>query len=90
MLRGFFSPDENGKFSMKEFIKEFSHSQNLDTKQSRRGRRLYTNLLEILKRIAFVISGRGLKNFGTLLADQDLEGKFFIPRDSFFRTLESL
>jgi len=90
MLKGFFSADENGKYSMKEFIHEFSTSQNIDTKESRRGRRLYTNVTEILKRIAFVISGRGLKNFGTLLADQDLEGKFVIQRDSFYRTLESL
>lgn len=62
----------------------------MDPAQARRGRRLYTNVTDILKRIAFVISGRGLRNFGTLLADQDLEGKNEVMRDAFYRTLDSL
>ncbi len=75
---------------MKEFIKQFHVLYNVDPKQARRGRRLYTNLAEILKRISFVISGRGLKNFGTLLADHDLEGKSQVLRDAFYRTIDSL
>lgn len=69
MLSDFFISDESGKFSMKEFIKDFESTHNVDAKQARKGRRLHANVLEIIKRIAFVISGRGLKNFGTLLAD---------------------
>lgn len=90
ILREFLSEDENGKFSMKEFIKEFKESQQIESQNPRRGRRLYTNVNDILKRIAFVISGRGLKNFGSLLADQDLEGKLSIERDAFYRTVDSL
>ncbi len=90
MLREFLSEDENGKFSMKEFIQEFKVSQQIENQNPRRGRRLYTNVNDIIKRIAFVISGRGLKNFGSLLADQDLDGKQAIPRDSFYRTIDSL
>ena len=54
---------------MKEFIADFQLHRDIERKEGRRGRRLYQSVLEILKRIAFVITGRGLKNFGTLLAD---------------------
>jgi hypothetical protein len=90
MLQNLLQPDEQGKFSYMEFIKEFNGTNDVANTQAKRGRRLYQSKDEIVKRIAYVIEHRGLKNFGSLLADQDMEGKLLIPRDSFYRTIDSL
>jgi hypothetical protein len=68
MLSNALQADEKGRFSYLEFIKEYKDG-DVTPEQARRGRRLYINKEDIIKRIAYVIEHRGMKNFGSLLAD---------------------
>lgn len=54
---------------------------NTDPAAARKGRKFYQTREEIIKRIVFVIEHRNIQNFGSLLADQDLDGKLTISRD---------
>jgi len=90
ILSTFFLPDDKGKYSYLEFINEFKANHDDDPTKARRGRRLYQSRDDVLKRIAYVIEHRGLKNFGSLLADQDIEGRHLVERDAFYRTIDSL
>lgn len=89
MLSNMLQPNEQGRYSYVEFVNEYK-STDPTPAQARRGRRLYTSKEEILKRISYVIEHRGMKNFGSLLADQQTEGRLEIPRDSFYRVIDSL
>ena len=82
-------PDDQGRFSYLEFVSEYKANDPTPA-QARRGRRLYTSKEEILKRVAYVIEHRGMRNFGQLLADQDVGGKLEIPSESFYRVIDSL
>lgn len=68
VLAALLQPDDQGRFSYLEFVAEYKASDPTPA-QARRGRRLYTSREEILKRVAYVIEHRGMRNFGQLLAD---------------------
>lgn len=89
VLGALLQPDDQGRFSYLEFVSEYKANDPTPA-QARRGRRLYTSKEEILKRVAYVIEHRGMRNFGQLLADQDVGGKLEIPSESFYRVIDSL
>ena len=89
VLSALLQPDEKGRFSYLEFVSEYKANDPTPA-QARRGRRLYTSKEEILKRIAYVIEHRGMRNFGQLLADQDTDGKLEILSEPFYRGIDSL
>lgn len=62
MLSNFFVPDEHGKYSYLEFIEEFKNAEK--TNPLFKGKRLFQNLDEILKKMAACIESRQLKQFG--------------------------
>lgn len=74
MLSNLLQPDDKGKYSYLEFIKEYKQADEAPA-QKRKGRKLYACKEEILKRVAYVIEHRKLRTFGQILADQDLENK---------------
>ena len=81
--------DDSGKFSHKEFMDDFNIMDKAQAAGAK-GRKFFMAAEDILKRLAGVIEQRGLKTFGGLLADQDLQGKNTIEKDAFYRTIDSL
>jgi hypothetical protein len=63
MLSNLLQPDQAGKYSYLDFIKEYRAADDAPS-QKRRGRKLYGSKDDVLKRIAYVIEHRKLKTFG--------------------------
>lgn len=51
---------------------------------------MFKSLEEVIGSIATAIEMRPIKNFGQILADQDIDNKQVVANDLFFRAIESL